>query len=167
MRVLSNAKHEAVARALIARSQKRRLARLPPCSRRSRTSPPGGPEVRPSLTATARDGRTSVRAGMEEWLRQGPNKRMTPNRRAKCRQTRYPDLSTVHENGASPEWFYGSDLHAGNVSALAENGSRNVYSRTNRNSEVAIQFRNEIVPLAIMSWLSAAIVVVLAVTVMH
>jgi hypothetical protein len=29
---------------------------------------------------------------------------MTPNRRAKCRQTRYPDpkLSTVHENGASP-----------------------------------------------------------------
>jgi hypothetical protein len=65
------------------------------------------------------------------------------------------------------EWFYGSDLHAGNVSALAENGSRNVYSRTNRNSGVAIQFRNEIVPLAIMSWLSAAIVVVFAVTVMH
>jgi hypothetical protein len=57
----------------------------------------------PSLTAAARDGRTIVRAGMEEWLRRGPNKRMTPNRRAKCGQTRYPDpkLSTVHENGAS------------------------------------------------------------------
>jgi hypothetical protein len=55
---------------------------LPPCSRPSRTSPPGGPEVGPSLTAAARDGRTSVRAGMEEWLRRGPNKRMTPNRRA-------------------------------------------------------------------------------------
>src|SRR5271165_3103682 len=78
---------------------------LPPCSRRSRTSPPGGPEVGPSLTAAARDGRTIVQAGMEEWLRRGPNKRMTPNRRAKCRQTRYPDpkLSTVHENGASPD----------------------------------------------------------------
>jgi Integrase core domain len=47
-------------------------AQLPPCSRRSRTSPPGGPEVGPSLTAAARDGRTRVRAGMEEWLRRGP-----------------------------------------------------------------------------------------------
>jgi hypothetical protein len=28
----------------------------------------------PSLTAAARAGRTIVRAGMEEWLRQGPNK---------------------------------------------------------------------------------------------
>jgi hypothetical protein len=30
---------------------------------------------------------------------------MTPDRRAKCRQTRYPDpkLSTVHETGASPK----------------------------------------------------------------
>src|SRR5271165_5544147 len=77
---------------------------LPPCSRRTRTSPPGGPQVGPSLTAAARDGRTIVRTGMEEWLRRGPNKRMTPDRRAKCRQTRYPDpkLSTVHETGASP-----------------------------------------------------------------
>jgi hypothetical protein len=48
-----------------------------------------------------------VRAGMEEWLRRGPNKRMTPNRRAKC-LTRHPDhrLSTVHENGASPKIGY-------------------------------------------------------------
>jgi hypothetical protein len=48
--------------------------------------------------------RRCVRAGMEEWLRQGPNKRMAPNRRAKCRQTRYPDPkpSTLHETGASP-----------------------------------------------------------------
>jgi hypothetical protein len=45
-----------------------------------------------------------VRAGMKEWLRQGPNKRMTPDRRAKCRQTRYPDPkhSAVHQTGASP-----------------------------------------------------------------
>src|SRR5262249_61581433 len=77
---------------------------LPSCSRPSRTSPSGGPQVGPSLTAAARDGRTIVRAGMEEWLRRGPNKRMTPSRRVKCRQTRYPDpkLSTVHETGASP-----------------------------------------------------------------
>src|SRR6266446_5387834 len=46
---------------------------------------PGG------LTAAARDGRTIVRAGMEEWLCRGPNKRMAPNWRTKCRQTRYPD----------------------------------------------------------------------------
>src|SRR5271167_2720833 len=78
---------------------------LPPCSRPSRTSPPGGPQAGPSLTAAARDGRTFVRAGMEEWLRRGPNKRMAPNRRAKCRQTRYPDPkpATLHETGASPQ----------------------------------------------------------------
>jgi hypothetical protein len=34
---------------------------LPPCSRPSRTSPPGGPQVGPSLTAAARDGRTFAR----------------------------------------------------------------------------------------------------------
>jgi hypothetical protein len=78
---------------------------LPSCSRPSRTSPSGGPQVGPSLTAAARDGRTIVRAGMEEWLRQGPNKRMTPrSRRVKYHQTRYPDPkpSTVHQIGASP-----------------------------------------------------------------
>ena len=49
-------------------------------------------------------GRTIVRAGMEDWLRQGPNKRMTPSRRIKCHQTRYPDPkpSTVHQTGAIP-----------------------------------------------------------------
>jgi transposase InsO family protein len=43
-------------------------------------------------------------AGMEEWLRRGPNKRMTPNRGAKCRQTKYPDPkpSPLHGTGASP-----------------------------------------------------------------
>jgi hypothetical protein len=54
--------------------------KFPP--RPSRTSPPGGPQVGPSLTAAARDGRIIVRAGTEEWLRQGPNKRMAPKRRA-------------------------------------------------------------------------------------
>src|SRR5215471_1780193 len=70
---------------------------LPSCSRPSRTSPAGGPK-RPSLTAAARDGRTFVRAGTEEWLRRGPNKRMQRNRRTKCYQIRYrdprPQLST-------------------------------------------------------------------------
>jgi hypothetical protein len=66
---------------------------LPPCSRRSRTSPSGGPQLGPSLTAAARDGRTIVRAGMKEWLRQGPNKRMTPDRRAKCRHVTYTAAS--------------------------------------------------------------------------
>jgi putative transposase len=46
---------------------------LPPCSRPSRTSPSGGPEEGPSLTAAARDGRDRSRAGTEEWLRRGPN----------------------------------------------------------------------------------------------
>jgi putative transposase len=40
---------------------------LPPCSRPSRTSPSGGPEQGPSLTAAARDGRDRLR----EWLRRG------------------------------------------------------------------------------------------------
>jgi putative transposase len=56
---------------------------LPPCSRPSRTSPPGGPKKGPSLTASARDGRTIVRVGTEEWLRRGPNQRMPPNRRTR------------------------------------------------------------------------------------
>ena len=78
---------------------------LPPCSRPSRTSPPGGRKMRPSLTAPARDGRTIVRAGTEEWLRRGPNQRMARNRRTTCRQIRYPDpkLSPLHETGASPK----------------------------------------------------------------
>jgi putative transposase len=54
---------------------------LPSCSRPSRTSPPGGPKKGPSLTAAVRDGRTIVRAGTEEWLRRGPNQRMSRNRR--------------------------------------------------------------------------------------
>src|SRR5262249_10590578 len=71
----------------------------------SPTSERRGPQVGPSLTAAARDGRIIVRAGTEEWLRREPNKRMAPNRRAKCRQTRYPDPkpSTVHQSGASPK----------------------------------------------------------------
>jgi hypothetical protein len=66
------------------------------------------------LTAAARDGRIIVRAGTEEWLRQGPNKRMAPNRRSKCRQTRYPDPkpSTLHETGASPWYISARDFQA-------------------------------------------------------
>ena len=77
---------------------------LPPCSRPSRTSPPGGPKRGPSLTAAARDGRTIVRAGTEEWLRRGPNQRMARHRRATCRQIRSPDpkRSTLHETGVGP-----------------------------------------------------------------
>jgi putative transposase len=56
---------------------------LPPCSRPSRTSPPGGPKKGPSLTAAARNSRTIVRVGTEEWLRLGPNQRITRNRRTK------------------------------------------------------------------------------------
>ncbi len=48
-------------------------ASLPSCSRPSRTSPAGGPEEGPSLTAAARDSRNRLRAGTEEWLRRGPN----------------------------------------------------------------------------------------------
>jgi putative transposase len=43
--------------------------------------PFGRPQAGPSLTAAARDGRTLVRAGTEEWLRQGPNQRMAPTGR--------------------------------------------------------------------------------------
>jgi putative transposase len=50
--------------------------------------PFGRPQERPSLTAAARDGRTIVRVGTEEWLRQGPNQRMPRNGRATCRQIR-------------------------------------------------------------------------------
>jgi hypothetical protein len=38
-----------------------------------KTSPSGGRKRGPSLTAVARDGRSIVQAGTEEWLRQGPN----------------------------------------------------------------------------------------------
>jgi putative transposase len=65
------------------------------------------PRVKPEgrlLTAAARDGRTIVRAGTEEWLRRGPNQRMARHRRATCRQIRSPNpkLSSLHGTGASP-----------------------------------------------------------------
>jgi putative transposase len=63
-------------------------ASLPPCSRPSRTSPSGGPLNGPSLTAAVRGSRTIVRVGAEEWLRQGPNQRMSRNGRTTCRQIR-------------------------------------------------------------------------------
>jgi hypothetical protein len=47
---------------------------LPACSPPSRTGPSGG--QRPSLTVAARAGWSRLRAGTEEWLRRGPNKRM-------------------------------------------------------------------------------------------
>ena len=40
--------------------------------------PCGRPQKGPSLTATALAGRTVVRAGREEWLRTGPNKKNAP-----------------------------------------------------------------------------------------
>jgi len=43
--------------------------------------PFGRPKKGPSLTAAARGSRTVVRAGTEEWLRRGPNQRISPNRR--------------------------------------------------------------------------------------
>ena len=77
---------------------------LPPCSRPSRTSPSGGRKKRPSLTATARDGRATGWAGTKEWLRRGPNQRMARYRRTICSQPAYPDhkLSPLHQTGASP-----------------------------------------------------------------
>ena len=65
----------------------------------------------PSRAAAVKDGPTCgppeglVLDGREHDSRQGPNKRMTPSRRVKCLQTRYPDPkpSTVHQIGASPE----------------------------------------------------------------
>jgi len=76
----------------------------PPCSPPSRTSPSGGRKRRPSLTAAARGGRTIVRAGTEEWLRRGTNRRMSRHRRAACRQITPPDpkRSTLHQTGAGP-----------------------------------------------------------------
>ena len=49
--------------------------------------PFGRPQEGPSFTAAARDSRTIVRAGTEEWLRRGPNQRISRNRRTRCRQT--------------------------------------------------------------------------------
>jgi putative transposase len=63
---------------------------MPSCSPPSSTSPAGGPKG-PCLTAAARDGRTLVRAGTEEWLRRGPNKRMAAKTRTQCNQISYPD----------------------------------------------------------------------------
>src|SRR5262249_54724791 len=79
----------------------------------TKDKPSGRPPSGAVLTAAARDGRTFVRAGMEEWLRREPNKRMASNRRAKCRQTRYPDPkpATVHETGASPESSLSVSVH--------------------------------------------------------
>jgi putative transposase len=47
----------------------------PPCSRPSRTSPPGA-RKRASLTAAARDGHRRMRAGTKGWTSSKPNKRM-------------------------------------------------------------------------------------------
>ena len=50
--------------------------------------PPGGRKMRPSLTAAARHGRIILRVGAEEWLRQGPNQRMSRKPTPTCRQIR-------------------------------------------------------------------------------
>jgi putative transposase len=65
--------------------------------------PSGRPQAGPSLTAAARDSCIFVRAGTEEWLHQGPNKRIV-SRRTTYRQIRHfnPKRSPLHETGASP-----------------------------------------------------------------
>src|SRR6516162_7333662 len=60
--------------------QPRRTLMLPPCSRPSRPSP-GGRAKCAALTATALVGGYDVRAGMEGWAPQGPNKRMRSEER--------------------------------------------------------------------------------------
>ena len=52
--------------------------------------PFGRPQVGPSLTAAARDGRTLVPAGIEEWLRRGPNKRMPTKQESKMPSDQIP-----------------------------------------------------------------------------
>ena len=54
--------------------------------------------------AAVRGSRTIVRVGTEEWLRQGPNQRMSRNRRPTCRPIRSsdPKRSALHETGVSP-----------------------------------------------------------------
>jgi transposase InsO family protein len=42
----------------------------------------------PRQPAVVRDGRTIVRAGTEEWLRRGPNRRIARNRRTRCHHIR-------------------------------------------------------------------------------
>jgi hypothetical protein len=58
--------------------------------------------------------RTRCRRRVPVRLRRGPSKRMAPNRRAKCRQTRYPDPkpATLHETGASPHGWFGATGHS-------------------------------------------------------
>ena len=49
---------------------------------------PGGRNMRPSLTAAARHGPIILRVGAEEWLRQGPEQRMSRKPKPTCRQIR-------------------------------------------------------------------------------
>src|SRR5271167_605132 len=65
---------------LIEYSEPRRTLMLSPCSRPSRPSP-GGRAKCAALTATALVGGYDVRAGMEGWAPQGPNKRMRSEER--------------------------------------------------------------------------------------
>jgi hypothetical protein len=61
------------------------------------------------------------------------------------------------------EWLDGSDRRAGCGSSSAEKGSPD----TSRVGGVAMLYRTEIAPFAAMSALTAAIMVVFAVTVLH
>jgi len=91
----SSSKASIIAAAAIPRSAiSRRSLRVPPC-RRSRPATAcrrargrqgqalSGGHKWPSLTAAPRAGCALVRAGTEEWLRRGPNQRMSRNRRTK------------------------------------------------------------------------------------
>src|ERR1700693_5013696 len=63
-------------------SEPRRTLMLSPCSRPSRPSPRGRAECA-ALTATPLVGGFDVRAGMEGWAPQGPNKRMRSEERTR------------------------------------------------------------------------------------
>jgi hypothetical protein len=60
------------------------------------------PKWGPSLTAAARDGRTIVRAGMEEWLPQGPNKTMAPKKKEKMSPRAIQTSCPTHPSLALP-----------------------------------------------------------------
>jgi hypothetical protein len=64
--------------------------------------PSGRPQDGPSLTAAARHGRITLRVGAEEWLRHGPNQRISRKATPTCRQIRWhdPKLSPFHETGS-------------------------------------------------------------------
>ena len=74
---------------------------MPPCSRRSRTSPPSGPEPGPSLTAAVRDGPHQGAGRDGRMAPPGAEQKNDANRRGKCRRTRYQTLNRPRNRGKS------------------------------------------------------------------